>query len=140
MFNAKKVDVWAVTVEDRPGGVRDKLEAIAKVGANLEFVLARRTHEEPGKGALFVTAMGNARQQEAAVQAGFRKTTSLHAVRLEGPDEPGIAYLVTHALAAEGVNLRSVSAMTLGGQFVMYLAFDTEAEADHALTRLERAL
>ncbi len=38
-LKATRVDVWTATVEDRPGGGAEKLEALAEGGANLEFVL-----------------------------------------------------------------------------------------------------
>ena len=37
-----KEDVWAASIKDRPGGLNEKLEALAAVGVNLEFVIARR--------------------------------------------------------------------------------------------------
>ena len=52
-----KAEVWAVTLDDRAGGAADKLEGLAKGGANLEMVLARRTSEQPGKGVMFVTPL-----------------------------------------------------------------------------------
>jgi hypothetical protein len=48
--------------------------------------------------------------------------------------------LVANALAAEGINLRGVSAAALGQEFVMYLAFDTERDAANAARRLRQAL
>ena len=44
-----KADVWAVTLDDRAGGAADKLEGLAKGGANLEMVLARRTRSSPAR-------------------------------------------------------------------------------------------
>ena len=45
-----KVDVWAGEIEDRPGGVGEKLEVLSEAGANLEFVISRRAPERPGRG------------------------------------------------------------------------------------------
>src|SRR6476469_3752805 len=53
-LKATKAEVWAATIEDRAGGAADKLEALARGGANLEMLLARRT-EQPGQGDIFVT-------------------------------------------------------------------------------------
>lgn len=140
MLNVTKVDTWAATIDDRPGGLLAKLEGLAKAGADLDFILARRTHEKPGQGALFVTPITDARQSNAAEQLGFHRTSSLHTLRVEGPDEPGVAYEIAQALAAEGINLRGLSAMTIGSQYRMFLAFDTQADADRAAARLQRAL
>ena len=38
--------VWAADIEDRPGGLAEKLGALAKAGTNLDFILARR-HPSP---------------------------------------------------------------------------------------------
>src|SRR5918999_1147470 len=37
-----KADVWAVTIDDRPGGAAEKLETLSKAGANLEMLLELR--------------------------------------------------------------------------------------------------
>ena len=50
-----RVDVWAATIKDRPGGLAQKLDALAKAGTNLEFLISRRTPEKPGRGVVFVT-------------------------------------------------------------------------------------
>src|SRR5207248_56310 len=41
-LKATKAQVWAVTIDDRAGGVADKLEGLANAGASFEMVLARR--------------------------------------------------------------------------------------------------
>jgi hypothetical protein len=43
-----KTEMWSVTIDDRAGGAAEKIEPSA--GANFEFVFARRTPEQPGKG------------------------------------------------------------------------------------------
>ena len=48
-----RVDVWAAGIEDQPGGLAQKLDALAKAGANLEFLIARRAPEKPGTGVLY---------------------------------------------------------------------------------------
>ena len=140
MLNVTKVDSWAATIDDKPGGILAKLEGLAKAGADLDFILARRAHETPGKGVLFVTPLTDTRQFNAAETLGFHRSTSLHTLRIDGPDEPGIAYRVTLALAGEGINIRGLSAMTIGNQYRMFLAFDTQPEADRAIARLQRAI
>jgi hypothetical protein len=36
------VDVWAASIEDRVGGLAEKLTALTAAGSNLEFVLAHQ--------------------------------------------------------------------------------------------------
>ena len=67
------VDVWAVSINDKPGALSEKLDTLAQAGADLEFVIARRSHEKPGKGVAFVTPVKGPKQIRAARKAGFEK-------------------------------------------------------------------
>ena len=117
----------------------NKLEALAKVGANLEFVLARRTPERgPGQGVVFLTPLKTDEEEKKAAAAGFVKTDGLYSLRVEGGDAPGIGAKMARALASAGVNLRGLSAAALGKKFVVYVAFDTAQEADQALAVLDK--
>ena len=39
-----KVDVWAGTIQDRPGGLADKLDTLSKARASLEFPRPEQRH------------------------------------------------------------------------------------------------
>ena len=45
-LKATKAEIWAVSIDDRAGGVADKLEPLVEAGANFEMVFARRTPEK----------------------------------------------------------------------------------------------
>jgi hypothetical protein len=137
-LNVSRVDVWVAGIEDRPGGLAKKLAALAEAGANLEFVIARRSLEQPGKGVVFVTPVKGAAQSKAATNGGFHRSESLHSVRVEGPDKPGLGAKLTQQLAAAGVNLRGLSAGVIGKRFVLYLAFDTSDDAAKAMRLAKR--
>src|SRR5881397_3159092 len=125
--------VWAADIEDRPGGLAEKLGALAKAGTNLDFILARRAPESPGMGVVFVAPLKGARQIKAASDAGFLKTKIMHAVRVEGANRPGFGSEITGAIALAGISLRGCSATAIGKRFVGYLALDAEKEADRAV-------
>jgi hypothetical protein len=133
-----KVDVWAASIKDRPGGLAEKLAALAAVRANLEFVIARRVDSKPGTGVVFVTPIKGARQIRAARKVGFKTTRTLHSVRIEGPDRPGLGARMTKALAAAGINLRGLSAAAIGKQCIVHLAFDSAAVARKAMQVLKK--
>jgi hypothetical protein len=137
-MNVTRTDVWAATIDDRPGGLQEKLAVLAGAGANLEFVISRRTPDHPGEGVVFVTPLKGAKQTAAAQQAGFRKTDRLHSVRVEGTDKPGIGAHMTEALAEAGLNLRGVSGASLRRQFIAYLALDTAEDAAEAINVLKK--
>ena len=133
-----RVDVWAASIEDKPGGVAEKLAPLAEKGANLEFVIARRAPERPGTGVVFVTPVKGAALIRAAKKAGFIKTESLRSVRVEGPDKAGLGAVLTQELAEAGINLRGLSAAVVGRRFVLYLAVDDQAEEAKAMRLLRR--
>ncbi len=136
--NVTRTDVWAATLEDRPGGVAEKLGALAEAGANLEFIISRRSPEKPGKGVVFLAPIKGAKQVKAAKAARFAKTESLHSVRLEGADKPGLGAALSRALAQAGLNLRGFSAAAFGKRFVAYLALDTGEDAAKAVSVLKK--
>ena len=126
------VDVWAATIQDRPGGLAEKLSALSRAKANLELVIARRAPERRGQGVVFLTPIKGGAQVNAARRAGFMKTGGLCSLRIEGRDKPGLGAKLTQKLAAARINLRGFSATALGKRFVGYLAFDTIAAAKKA--------
>jgi hypothetical protein len=137
-LSISRTDVWAAAVDDRPGAVAEKLEALAAAGANLGFIIARRAPEQRGSGVLFVTPVKGAKQVKAAEAAGFQRTENLHSVRAEGPDKAGIGANIAKALAAAGINLRGLSAAAIGKRFVTYLALDDNADATKAASVLKK--
>jgi hypothetical protein len=137
-LKVSRVDVWAAAIKDRPGGLAVKLEALARAGANLEFVVARRSPDRPGAGVVFVAPIKGARQTKAAAAAGFAKAKGMHSVRVEGGDKPGLGARMTQALAAAGVNLRGLSAAAIGNRCVVYLAFDSGPTAAKAMRIIKR--
>jgi len=124
-LSVSRTEVWAATMDDRPGAVADKLSALAQAGANLGFILARRTPEQRGQGVVFVTPLKGRRQFQAAESAGFQKTASLHSLRVETADQPGFGAKLTRAVAEAGVSLRGISATALGKRCAVYLVMDT---------------
>jgi hypothetical protein len=132
-LKVSKVEVWAATIEDRVGGLVHKLAPLSAAGANLEFVIARRAPEHPGKGVVFVAPLAGEEQVRGATDAGFLPADSLHSVRIEGPDRPGLGMMMAKALADAGVNLRGLSAAAIGRKFVCYLALDTADDAEKAV-------
>jgi hypothetical protein len=134
-----KAEVWAVTLEDRAGGAADRLEALAKGGANLEMLLARRTSEQPGKGVMFVTPIKGAKAVKAAQQAGMGKPENIHSVRIEGGDKPGLGSKIARALGDAGVSFRGMSAAAMGKKFVSYVACDSAEDQARAIAALKKA-
>ncbi len=137
-LKVSRADVWTATIDDRSGGAADKLEPLAKAGANFEYFLARRTPEQPGRGVIFAAPMKGAKVLRAAQEAGFAKPMDLHSVRIEGGDTQGLSAKITRALASAGISFRGLSAIAIGKKFVSYLALDSEDDAVRAVGVLKK--
>ena len=134
-----KAPVWAAEVEDEPGALAEKLEALSGAGANLGFLLARRAPEMPGYGVVFLTPLKGAKQIRAGRKAGFIKTDSLHSVRVVGSDRPGLGAKIARQLGNAEINIRGYSATAIGKKFVAYLALECAEDAAKAMRVLRKA-
>lgn len=135
----ERVDVWAASIPDEPGGLALALAALRDAGADLQFIIARRTPDAPGKGVVFVTPLRGDCEVRAAAQVGFGTANSLHSLCIAGHDRPGIAAELTGKLAEAGINLRGFSASVIGTQFIAYLALDSLDDANRAAEVLQKA-
>ena len=135
-----KEDVWAGEIEDRAGAVAEKLEAVSRIGVDLEFVIARRAPDKPGTGVVFLAPFRGEDSTRAALQAGLSQWTSASTLRIEGPDRSGLGALIAWTVANEGINLRGFSGAKQGDRSVFYLAFDETVDADKATEALNNAL
>lgn len=133
------VDVWAATIQDKPGALASVLSELREEGADLQFIIARRAPEAPGKGVVFVTPLQGDTEIAAAAQLGFNVTHTVRSVRVMGRDRRGIAAELTQKLADRGLNLRGFSASVIGTQFVAYVAVDSLEDANRAIEILEKA-
>ena len=136
-LEVQREDVWAAGIEDRPGALAEKLAVLAEAGAQLEFLIARRSSKKPGTAVVFLTPLKGAKQLAAARKAGLRKAKSLNSICVAGTDRPGLGAKITQALADRGINLRGLSAAVIGRRFVAHVAVDTRADATKAIRVLK---
>jgi len=131
-------ELWSVKIEDAVGGADRVLTPLAQAKVDLQFVLVRRTAEEPGKGLLFVAPVEGGPAEQAARSAGL-SPAGIYALRLEGGNRPGAGHEITGAVAGAGVSFRGLSASVMGGKYVAWVGFDSAADAEKASATL-RAL
>lgn len=132
------VEVWAASIKDKVGGLARLLAGLRDAGADLDFILARRTPEKPGLGVVFVTPLRGDREVEAAAQLGFNVSNSVRSVRIEGDNRPGVTAEITEKLAAAGISLRGLSASVSGARFVIFIGLDSAEDAKKALDILQQ--
>ena len=137
-IKVSKAEVWSATIDDRAGGAADKLELLSKAGANLEFVLARRTPEQTGLGVIYVTPVRGAKVIQAAQAAGFGKSMTMQSLRIEGANKPGVTASVARCMAQAGISFRGLCAIAIGTRFVNFVALDNAEDAAKAAGLLRK--
>lgn len=135
---AERVEVWAASMKDEPGGLAKVLSGLRDAGADLELIIARRAPEEPGTGVVFVAPLRGDDEISTAAMLGFNVTSSVQSVRVQGDNEPGVAAVLTEKLAAAGINLRGLTAAVMGTKFIMYIGLDSTADAAKVIEVLQR--
>jgi hypothetical protein len=135
----ERVNVWAASIRDEVGGLSHLLTGLRDAGADLDFIIARRAAEKPGTGVVFVTPLRGDREVAAAAELGFNVTNSVHSVRVEGENRPGVTAELTEKLAAEGISLRGLSVAVIGARFILYIGLDSAKDAEMAADILQQA-
>ena len=137
-LEVERVNVWAATIQDETGALASLLKGLQKAGADLQFVIARRSPDRPGKGVVFVAPLLGEQETVAASLLGFNVTQSLQSIRVRGQDRAGIIADLARALAEGGISLRGVSASVIGSQFIAFMGFDSPDDVTKAIEILGR--
>jgi hypothetical protein len=125
----EKVEVWEGQVEDTPGTLSDALASLSASGANLEFTVARRDTKASGNSIVFVGPLRGAKQSAAAGKIGFRRSKTIHAVRVESRDRHGFAAEVTGAARGAGVNIGEFFGTVQKNGVAGYFWLESKADA-----------
>ena len=134
----ERVDVWAASIKDKPGGLEKILSGLRDAGADLDFIIARRAPDKPGDGVVFVAPLRGDAEVAAAATLGFNVTQSIKSLRVEGENKPGVAAKVTEELAAAGINLHGFSGAVIGARFILYIGLDSAQDAAKAAAILKQ--
>ena len=134
-----RVDVWAADTVDKPGGLSGILKDLSEVGADLDFIIARRAPDKPGKGVVFLTPIRGDREIRAASTLGFNLTSSVDAVRVEGDNVPGAAARLAELIAEAGINVRGFSVAVIGPRYIAYIGFDSPDDSRKAARIIQEA-
>lgn len=136
-YEIERIDIWTGEIEDRPGGLSERLAMLADAGIDLRYGMARRTNA--GKGVFFVDPIQGAQQARVARKAGLEKAKELQGLRVAGPNKAGVTARMTRALAEAGLNLRGLAGMAIGNRCMFYLLFDNKDDAKKAEKTLQAA-
>lgn len=137
-FRISKEHVWVGVIADRADALADKLRQLREGGLNLELIISRR--EQPGRALLFVSPLRTVEEIDYAEKVGLSRSGSFLALRIQGPNEPGLGARIAGTLGEAGLNMRGFTAAALGDLQVTNIAFDQRAMADRAKEALEKEL
>lgn len=138
-FEITNVDVWAGGIEDRPGALGAMLAGVMQAGANFDFVIVRPVEGQPTNGVVYLAPLSGPEQAKAAEAVGLAKS-SIRALRIAGPDRPGLGADIAKTLADAGINIRGLSAAAVADNALTYIRFDTEADTARAAQLLTASL
>lgn len=134
-YTVDYMDIWYGLVEDKPGGLAEKLSLLTAAGISLEFLDASR-----GSGMLFVAPVKGAGEIRATRKAGLQKATMMRALRITGPDVPGLGVQLCQALGEAGISFRALAAAAIGKECSLCFAFDSTEDARMAKRIFRKAL
>lgn len=137
-YRISKEHVWAGVIDDRPGALAEKLQALSLSGLDLELIIGRR--DWSGRGLMFISPLRTMDEIDSAETAGFSKDQSVRTLRIEGPNEAGLGAKIARALSEAGINMRGFSAAALGERSVTNIAFDEDETANRAREVLAKVL
>ena len=139
-FQISRVDIWAGEVHDRRGTLADMLEAVTGAGADLDFIIVRPSPVKSGTGILYVAPLFGPEQEKAAEGVGLAKSSHIEALRVDGPDRPGLGAAIARKLAEAGLNISGFTGGRMGARCVIYIRFESERELSTATEVLRDAL
>ncbi len=137
-YRIRKEHVWVGAVEDRPGALAEKLDALSRGGLNLEMIIARV--EWSGRGMMFVSPLRTMEEIEVAELAGLQRADSELTLRIEGPNAKGLGAKITKILSDAKLSVIGYSAVALGPDSVTNVAFERDEDVERAREILETAL
>lgn len=131
-YEVTEARIWVGGVEGHVGALTEKLERLQAAGVDLESALVRPSEPMAATRVLFVGPILGAEQEDAARESGLRPSDSIHALRVTGPDHPGLLAQVSRLLADAGVSIHGMTAASPGGRCAMYIRLECRTDAERA--------
>lgn len=139
-YEIRRVEIWSGEIRDRQGALADMLKTVLEAGTNLDFIIARPSPVKPATGILYLAPLEGDAQLNAAQQAGLHPSSHIEALRVEGPDRPGLAEQITRTIADAGINVSGFTGGRMADRCVMYIRFERANELEDAHELLEATL
>jgi hypothetical protein len=137
-LSVRKVTLWRRDLDNRPGALALVLEPLAAAGADLQVAMGYRIPGQESR-AVVELAPVTGRRASAAAEAAGLSPSPIPTVVVQGDDAPSIGVRQSRALGAAGVNIAFLIAQSLDGRYSAVFGFETQADADRAVTILKKA-
>jgi predicted amino acid-binding ACT domain protein len=138
-YDVTPAKVWVCQVDDQPGALTRTLAQISAAGVDLDAAIVRPVAPLAGERVLFVAPIAP-EQEAAARKLGYRPTESVYAIRVAGPDRPGLLADIARHLSECNIHIYGLSASSPRGRCAMYVRLECRADAEQALKILREKL
>ncbi|MDD5248332.1 MAG: hypothetical protein PHY45_05075 [Rhodocyclaceae bacterium] len=137
-ITVKKIELWNVIVDNRPGALATVLEPLADAGADLEVVLGTSIPGDGGKASVGVFPVKGKKVLAAARASGLAPATSMPSLLVTGDNRAGLGRRISQTLAAADINIGFAVAQVAGRNFSALFGFANEADAGKAASILKK--
>jgi hypothetical protein len=134
-LSVKKTSIWSREVANRPGTLAETLEPLAAAGADLEIVMGYRLG---GRAVIEVAPVAGKKATAAAEKAGLSESR-VPALLVTGDNRPGLGHSLASSIAGAGININFLVAQVIGNRFSSVFGFESEADADRAISLIKNA-
>jgi hypothetical protein len=138
-LTVKKVALWRIDVEDKPGTLSGVLAPLAEAGADLQVVMGYRCHGGEHKAAIEVCPVSGKKSTAAASRAGLA-ASAIPTLLIQGNNKPGLGSAIARAIAEEGINVRFLVAQVIDKRFSAVMGFEDEAASEQATKLIKKAV
>ena len=133
----KSISLWRTEAENKTGLLAQKLEPLAKAGADLGVVMGYRLPGNEAKAVIEVYPISGRKVTAAAAETGLA-ASSIPTLLVEGNNRPGLAHKIAKAIAGAGADLSFFVAQTTGRKYSAVLGFATEDDAKKAAALIKK--
>lgn len=134
----KKVELWSIVVDNKPGALAAVLEPLADAGADLEVVMATAIPGDGGKASIGVFPVKGRKVIAAARAAGLAPAVAMPSLLVGGDNRAGLGGRMSEALAAAGINIGVAVAQVVENSFSALFGFASQEDATKAVTLIKK--
>ncbi|HZT34252.1 MAG TPA: hypothetical protein VFA33_30450 [Bryobacteraceae bacterium] len=136
--SVRKIQLWRMEVENKPGVLAGILEPLAGARADLQVVMGYRYPGSEGKAAIELYPVTGKKSTEAAKAAGLQ-AAAIPTLLVEGDNKPGVGHAIAQAMAGAGINIDFLVGQVIGRKYSAVIGFDSEEDARKAVPRIKKA-